>query len=160
MFDWSNNFINWLIFVGLGVFLWTRIMPAVLAKRKDRIQTALDDASSTREEGKKFLVEQGRRIENAQKDADQILVDARKVAEELAQQMDEQTRKEAADLEHKITDQIEAHRQITITELRAHAAEVAMRLAEASVSGSITEEVKKGLEERFSAELDSIGKNQ
>jgi F-type H+-transporting ATPase subunit b len=153
----KNNLFNWLILVGVIVWMWNKFMPAVFDERRRKILAAIDESRKAREEGTSFLAQQKDRIDNAEKDAEKILVEARQMAEQLKQQLAEQTRKDAADLERKIDQQIATHRQMVITELRSSAATVAVRLAEASLPGAITDNVKKGLQERFVSQFDSTG---
>lgn len=156
----ENNLINWVVLVVLLVLLWQKIMPPVFEARRRKIEHALSEASRAKNEGEKFIAEQRARIENAEKEAEQILVEAKRVAEEMRQQIAEQSKKDAEDLHRKIEQQIATNRQMVITELRSQAATVAVRLAEASLPGAITSSVKQGLQERFISQLDQIGSNR
>lgn len=155
--NFHNNLINWIILAVLLTVLWNRVMPAIITSRKGKITAALSDAARSKQEAQSFLETQKQRIANAEKEADQILVEAKKVAEQMKQQIIEQSKKEAADLEVKLVQQIETQRQMAITELRSQAAIGAVRLAEASLPGAITPTVKQGLQDRFVSQLDTIG---
>ena len=152
-----NNLANWIVLVILVGVLWTKFMPKTFGDRRRKIQTALDEATNARDEGTKFLASQKQRIDNAEREADQILVEAKEVAERMKLDIAEQTKKDAIDLQRKIEQQIQTHRQMVITELRSQAATVAVRIAEASLPGAITPNVKQGLQERFINQLDQIG---
>lgn len=153
----KNNLINWILLsVGLA-FLWFKFMPPIFSGRERKINEALNRAAIAREEGRKLLEDQRLRISNSEKEAEQILVDAKRVADEMRISISEQATKEAEDLQRKVDQQIATHRQMVITELRAQAATVAVRLAEASLPGAITANVKKGLQERFVTQLESLG---
>lgn len=153
----KNNLANWLILVILVGILWQKNMPKLFGDRRNKIETAIADAAKAQEEGTKFLADQRNRIDNAEKEADKILVEAKQVAESMKADIAEQTKKDAADLERKIDQTIATHRQMVITELRSQAATVAVRIAEASLPGAITDRVKQGLQERFISQLDQIG---
>lgn len=153
----DNNLINTVVLFGLLAFLWNKIMPGQFADRKQRIQSALDEAAKAKQAGQDFLETQKQRINNAEKEAEQILVEAKEVAERMKQEIADQTKKDAVDLEHKLTQQIETQRQMVITELRSLSATVAVRLAEASLPGTITPAVKQGLQDQFLTQLDTIG---
>jgi F-type H+-transporting ATPase subunit b len=159
-FNFHNNLINFLVLVVLLGLLWNKMMPALLASRKEKVHAALTDAARTRQEGEEFLQTQKQRIANAEREAEDILVEARRVAEQMKTQITEQTKKDAVDLEQKLVQQIETQRQMVITELRSQAAIGAVRLAEASLPGAITPKVKKGLQDRFVSQLDTIGSNK
>lgn len=153
----ENNLINWAVLMVLLGVLWSKTMPGLFTARRNRIETALTEAGRAKQEGQAFIASQRERIANAEKEADQILVEAKKVAEEMKQQIAEQTKKDSEDLRRKIDQQIATHRQMVITELRSQAATLAVRLAEASLPGAITPNVKNGLQERFIDQLDSLG---
>lgn len=156
-FNFQNNLINWIVLAVLLCILWKRMMPAIFAARRTKIETLINDAARDKEDGRVFLEAQKQRIGNAEKEAEQILVEAKNVANQMKQQMADQTKKDAADLEVKLTQQIETQRQMVITELRSTAATVAVGLAQASLPGAITPAVKQGLQERFIQQLDTIG---
>jgi F-type H+-transporting ATPase subunit b len=155
-----NNLANWIVLAILLGVLWQKNMPKLFDDRRRKIDTALADAARAQEEGKRFIAEQTTRIENAEKEADKILVEAKELAERMKIDIAEQTKKDSADLEKKIEQQIATHRQMVITELRSQAATVAVRIAEASLPGAITSSVKQGLQERFINQLDQIGTNR
>jgi len=156
----SNNIINWVILVGVIVYFWNKFMPPIFAARHQRIQGAIDDAAHAKRDGEDFLQEQKQRIANAETEAKKILEDAKQTAASMKQQESEVIKKEIAELEKKLEQQIATHRQMVITELRSQAAVAAVRLAEASLPGAITDNVKKGLQERFVSQLDQIGANK
>lgn len=153
----ANNLINWILLVFLLGVLWARVTPAMFASRKDRIESALREAEAARVEGQTFLKEQERKIENAEKDAEQILVEARRVAEEMRVQMAADTKTEAETLRKKIEQQIASERQQAITEMRSQAATVAVRLAEATLPGAVSDSARKRLLGEFIQQVDTIG---
>jgi F-type H+-transporting ATPase subunit b len=156
----SNNLINWLVLAGLIVWLWQKFMPPIFEARRKSIQGNIDDATRAKREGEDFLTEQRQRIANAENEAKKILEDAKQTAASMKTQESETIKKEIAELEKKLEQQIATHRQMVITELRSQAAVAAVRLAEASLPGAITDNVKKGLQERFVSQLDQIGANK
>ena len=155
----ESNLINWLLLVAFLVYLWMKFMPGIFKDREDRITTALREAEQARLEGRKFQEEQQTRIANAEKEAENILVEAKQMAERMKTEMSVEMRKDADSLQKKIDQQIATERQMAITELRSQAATVAIRLAEASLPGAITPNVKNGLQDQFIKQLDSIGNN-
>jgi F-type H+-transporting ATPase subunit b len=156
----KNNLANWIVLVILLAVLWQKNMPKLFADRRRKIDTALTDASKAQTEGERYITEQRDRIQNAEREAEQILVEAKQLAERMKVDIAEQTKKDSADLEKKIEQQIATHRQMVITELRSQAATVAVRIAEASLPGAITNKVKEGLQERFINQLDQLGSNR
>ncbi len=152
----ENNLLNWALLVVLLVILWNRIMPAVFASRKDKIDSALKDATASRAEGQAFLLAQQERVSNASREAEQILVEAKSVAQQMKEQITQQTRHDGEDISRKTKQQIETEIQMAKAELRSQAAVVAMRLAEAALPGAITSSTRDKLQADFVKQLDSI----
>lgn len=153
----ENNLINWVVLTLALLFMWNKFMPPLFADRRKRIDQALAQAEQIKKEGETFLALQRERIANAEKEADGILVEAKQVAERMKTSINEQSKKDAVDLQKKIDQQIATHRQMVIAELRSQAAVVAVRLAEATLPGAITGNVKQNLQEGFIGQLESIG---
>ncbi len=153
----ESNLINWIVLtIGLA-FLWQKFMPGIFADRRQRIEQAITQAEKIKTDGETFMANQRVRIENAKEEADQILVEAKQVAERMKVSIADQAQKDAVDLQKKIEQQISTHRQMVIAELRSQAAVVAVRLAEATLPGAITANVKQNLQEGFIGQLDAIG---
>lgn len=148
-FDFENNLVNWLVLVVLLIWLMSRILPPVLKNRKETIETALSEASAARAEGLAFLAQQHQKMENAEKDADKILLEAKQIADKMRLDMEAQALKDAADLREKIEQEIANERQLAITELRAAAARASIVLTEASLAGAMTDSIKAKLMSQF-----------
>jgi F-type H+-transporting ATPase subunit b len=155
LLDFRNNVINWIVLVALVAWMMKSLLPPVFAARRERINTALDDAAKARSEGKTFLEEQEKRIANAEKEAEKKIVEAKEVAVQMRAQMEEQTRKEAADLSTKIDQQIANQRQLAITELRGAAARAAIKLSEAGLSQHLNAGAKQKLLDQFTEQLEA-----
>jgi F-type H+-transporting ATPase subunit b len=155
----ANNLINWLILVALLVYLWHKVTPAMFATRAQAIETALQDARSAKEEAQALREQQTKRLAQADHEAKQILLDARKLAEQMKQKIVEQTQADGQELARKITQQIAAQKQMAIEELRSQAALAAVKLAEAALPGAITDSTRVRLCDQFVQQLDGIGKN-
>jgi F-type H+-transporting ATPase subunit b len=156
LLDFNNNLVNWVILVVVLVYLWNKLMPAVFAERKNKIEIAIEEATLARKEGQEFLQTQQKRIANAEAEAKSILVEAKKVAEQMKVQLTEQTKTEVKELEAKITQQIANERQLAVTELRSQAAIAAVHLAEAALPGAITTSAKNKLLDQFIEQLETV----
>ena len=153
----ANNLINWILLVVLLGILWAKVTPAMFASRKERIETAIRDAATARQEAQSFLQEQEIRIANAEAGAEQILVEARRVAEEMRVQIAGDTKAETENIRKKIEQQIISERQQAVTEMRSQAATVAVRLAEAALPGCVSDTARKRLLGEFIQQVDTIG---
>lgn len=155
LFD--SNLINWILLVAILAYMWARLTPGMFAARKERIESALEEASRAHQEGQEFLEEQKKRIENAEAESQKILDEARKVATEMKVEIAAQTESDAKYLRERITQQINAEKQQAFTEMKSRAAVVAVRLAEASLPGAITDSAKARLHNQFVDQLESGG---
>lgn len=153
----ESNLLNWILLVVLLAYLWIKATPALFQSRQDKIASILEEAAKAKNEAEKFLDDQTRRIENAEQESQKILVEAKRVAEEMKQQIAEQTNQEVRDFERKISQAITAETQMAITELRSQAATVAVRLAETTLPGAMTASAKDRMLAEFVDQLETVG---
>lgn len=160
IFDWKSNVINWIILVGAMVWFVQKNLPGMFAQRERSIQESLDSARNAKEEAQKFLAQQKERVANAEKEAAQILEEAKQAAEQMKVQIKEQTAKEMADLESKFQSAIENERRVLVTEMRAAAARAAVELSEQYLAQAVNQEVKGKLLNQFMEQLDTVDTNE
>lgn len=143
---------NDLIKVVPGLMIWTIITFAIvffvlkklafgriqglIDQRRDRIAEALDEADHAREEARSMLAEQQRLVAEGKAQAEQILVEARRVGEAQRQR----TLAEAhADLERRLEENrkaIEADNQRLVEQIRREVVELTLLAAE-KVTGKV-----------------------
>lgn len=152
----SNNLINWLVLVGLIVWMWNKYMPATLAQRKNGIELALQNALAAKQEGEVFLAEQKKKLEQAEKESDKIVSEAKQVAKQMKVELEAQTQKDLADFAVRIDHDIATQRQMAITELRAQAAKAAIALTEKALPGVMNQTNSTRLMDQFVNQLDSL----
>lgn len=153
----ENNLINWIILMFLLIYGWARITPGIFAARKERIDAALKEAEQAKLEGQEFLKKQEAIIANAEEETKKILEEAKQAAATMAADIKKQAAAEEKSLKERIEQQIKAEQQQAITEMRSRAATVAVRLAEASLPGAITDSSKARLHNQFVDQLESGG---
>lgn len=152
----TTNVANWVILVIALVFLWIKVAPPMFRQREESIQRQIDEAKRAQEEGQKFFEEQNKRIANAEKEAERILEEAKKIAAAMQEDIREQTKKETADALRKIEQAIHGERSMAINQLRSQAATAAVRLAEATLKSAVTDTHQKRLMTQFVDQLDTI----
>lgn len=155
LFDFQNNIINWILLAIGVVFLWNKHTPPMFETRKRNILTALEDAATARKQGEQLLLEQQKRVANAEQEAAQILAEAKTLAAELKQQIIEQTAHDIVDLEKKMENRILNERQLMITEMRSAAARASIELTKEVLPTLMNATVKKNLLNQFMEQLDS-----
>lgn len=156
IFDFKSNVINWVILVGLLIYGINKLVPPMLASRERAIRDDLNSAAKVKAESDAFFLEQKQNLENAQKESDKIVEEAKTVAQQLKAEILSQTTKEVADLEKKIESAIANERQMIVTEVRTAAVEAAIHLSRGYLEKNVSESDNKRLLSQFMQELDSL----
>jgi F-type H+-transporting ATPase subunit b len=108
----------------------------MLDERRDRIRQSIEEAERAREEAQALIAEHRRMMSGARADAEEILAEARKVAESQRQHVREETE---ADRQRRLEEtrrQIEAETQRGLERIRAEVAELTL-VATAKVTGKV-----------------------
>jgi F-type H+-transporting ATPase subunit b len=108
-------------------------------ERRERIRRSLEDADDARDEARSLLEEHRALIGQARGQAEEILSDARRVAESQRQRVKDETE---ADRQRRLEEtrrQIEAETQRALMQIRAEVAELTL-MATAKVTGKVLED--------------------
>jgi len=143
---------NPLIEVRLGLMVWTIVcfgitfyvlkrfafgyIQKAIDDRRERIRRSIEEAEKARNEARRLLEEHRALIGQARGQSEQILADARKVAESMARRVKEETE---ADRERRLEEtkrQIEAETARSLTTIRQEIAELTL-IATSKVTGKV-----------------------
>jgi F-type H+-transporting ATPase subunit b len=146
---------NPLIQVRLGLMVWTIVcfgltflvlrrfafgpIQKIIDERRERIQSSIEEAEKARSEARRLLEEHRALIGQARGQAEQILAEARKVAESMARRVKEETE---ADRQRRLEEtkrQIEAETQRALEQIRTEVAELTL-IATTKVTGKVLED--------------------
>jgi len=146
---------NPLIKVTPGLMIWTLIafgitffvlkryafgrIQALIDERRERIRRSLDEADEARDEARRLLEEHRALIGQARGQAEEILSEARKVAEAMARRVKDETE---ADRQRRLEEtrrQIEAETHRALQQIRAEVAELTI-IATTKVTGKVLED--------------------
>jgi F-type H+-transporting ATPase subunit b len=146
---------NPLIQVRLGLMVWTIVcfgltflvlrrfafgpIQKIIDERRERIQSSIEEAEKARTEARRLLEEHRALIGQARGQAEQILAEARKVAESMARRVKEETE---ADRQRRLEEtkrQIEAETQRALEQIRTEVAELTL-IATTKVTGKVLED--------------------
>jgi len=146
---------NPLIQVRLGLMVWTIVCFAItffvlrryafgfiqkaIDERRERIHRSIEEAEKARTEARRLLEEHRALIGQARGQAEQILAEARKVAESMARRVKEETE---ADRQRRLEEtkrQIEAETQRALEQIRTEVAELTL-IATTKVTGKVLED--------------------
>ena len=148
---------NFLVFLAL---IWTfafKPISRMLNDRKARIEEGLRDAEQARRDRENAEAERLAAIQEARREANEILSRAQKVAEESRQADIAATKAELERMRERAAADIEAEKQRAIGELRKEVADLALRAASRVIGESMNSDREKRLVEQFIAETSEPG---
>jgi F-type H+-transporting ATPase subunit b len=141
---------NALISVTPGLMIWTIVcfgitffvlkryafgpIQKMLDARREQIRRSIEEAEEARDEARKLLEEHRALMSQARADAEQILVEARRMAEAMEQRMREETEAERQRRLEETRRQIEAETARSLAQIRTEIAELTY-LAASKVTG-------------------------
>ena len=159
-----------LIRVTPGLMIWTLVCFAItffvlrkyafgpiqriIDERRLRIRESIDEADRAREEARKLLEEHRALIAGARSDAEQILAEARRVADAQRERVREETE---ADRQRRLEDtrrQIEAETRRALEQIRAEVADLTLLATEKVVGKALDERDQRRLIDEAIAGLD------
>src|SRR5690242_15875349 len=118
-----------IVFYVLKRFAFGRIQTAI-DERRERIRLSLEEADRAREEARHLLEEHRSLIARARNDADEILAEARRIAESQRERVREETE---ADRQRRLEDtrrQIDAETRRALDQIRAEVADLTLLATE------------------------------
>ena len=146
---------NALISVTPGLMIWTIIcflialwvlkryafgpVQKMIDDRRDRIRRSLEDAEEAREEARRLLEEHRSLIGQARSEGEQILAEARRVADSQRERVREETEADRQRRLGEIERQIEAEVQRALGDIRAAVAELSL-VAASKVTGKVLDD--------------------
>jgi F-type H+-transporting ATPase subunit b len=146
---------NPLIEVRLGLMVWTIVcfgitffvlkrfafgqIQKIIDERRERIRRSIEEAEKARREARRLLEEHRALIGQARGQAEQILSEARKVAESMARRVKEETETDRQRRLEETKRQIEAETQRALEQIRTEVAELTL-IATTKVTGKVLED--------------------
>jgi F-type H+-transporting ATPase subunit b len=140
------NFV--ILLVILAVFAF-RPLQRMLAERRARIEEGLRDAEQARRDRESAETERVAALQEARREANEILARAQKVAQETRDADIAATKAELERLRERAAAEIESEKQRAITELRNEVADLALKAASKVVGETLTGERERRLVEEF-----------
>lgn len=154
--DFKSNVINWLILVGFLFYGINKLVPPMLAKRESSIKDEINVAVKMKAESDAFFLEQKQNLENAQRESENIVDEAKALANTMKAEIKSQTSREVADLQRKLESAIANERQMIVTEVRTAAVEAAVKLSRDYLEKNVDDADNKRLLSHFVEGLDSL----
>jgi F-type H+-transporting ATPase subunit b len=161
---------NALIQVTPGLMIWTVVcflitlwvlkryafgpIQRTIDERRERIRQAIDEADKAREEARSLLEEHRKLVGRAKSDAEEILAEARKVADANERRMREETEAERQRRLEETRRQIEAETRRALEQIRAEVVDLSLLAASKVTRKALDEEDHRRLIEEAVGELD------
>ena len=161
---------NPLIQVTPGLMIWTIVcflitlfvlkrfafgpIQTAIDQRRDRIRQSLDEADHAREEARRLLEEHRKLISSAQGDAEEILSEARRVADANERRMREELEADRQRRLEETRKQIEAETRRALEQIRLEVVDLSLLAASKVTRKSLDDADQKRLIEEAVGELD------
>jgi F-type H+-transporting ATPase subunit b len=124
----------------------------MLETRRERIEQGIRDADQARKDRESAEQERLASLNDARREANEILARAQKVAQETRDADIAATREELERMRVRATDEIEAEKSRALAELRGEVADLALQAAGRVVRETMTDQRQRRLVEEFLAE--------
>ena len=148
---------NFVVFLAIiWKFAFTPVSK-MLADRKARIEEGLKDAEQARRDRESAESERVAALQEARREANEILTRAQKVAQDSRDADIAATKADLERMRERAAADIEAEKQRAISELRTEVADLALRAASRVVGETMTSDREKRLVEQFLSETGDTG---
>lgn len=136
----------------LAKFAWPQIV-ANLDKREAKISGDVEAAEKTRAEAEAQLAAYKAKIAGAQRDADQIIEDAKKTAEQAKARIMDDANKQASDIVSRGKATVESERRAAMADLTDSIADLSVNAASKIIDQSLDTEAQRKLVEKYLNEV-------
>ena len=142
-----------LTFLVLKRYIFGPVQKAI-DERRERVRQSLAEADRAREEARRLLEEHRQLRAGARREAEEILAEARRVAESMRERVREETEQDRQRRLEETRRQIEAETQRALEQIRAEVADLALVAAEKVTRKSLDDSDQRRLIEEAIRELD------
>jgi F-type H+-transporting ATPase subunit b len=144
--------LNFIVFAVILYWLLGAPLSRMLAERRARVEEGLRDAEEARKARESAEAERVAALQEARREANDILNRAQKVADETRERDLAATREELERIRTRASADLEAEKQRAIGELRAEVADLALRAAGRVVGETMNDDRQRRLVDEFLAE--------
>jgi F-type H+-transporting ATPase subunit b len=147
--------LNFVFFAVLLYWLFGAPLTRMLTERRQRVEQGLADAEQARSDRESAESERLATLQEARREANDILARAQKVAQDSRDTDIAATKAELDRMRERATAEIDAEKQRAISELRGEVADLALAAASRVVGETISTDRERRLVEEFLAETGS-----
>ena len=139
----------------LSKFAWKPILSA-LKQREDAIKDSLEQAEKAKDEAKQILAENQNSLAKAEEESKKIIEQSRQFAENLKEQMLNESKAQAQKLVDDATSEIERKKNAAFDELKNQIADISIKAAEKILKENLDADKNKKLVDKY---ISDISKN-
>jgi F-type H+-transporting ATPase subunit b len=147
-----------ILWVILAKFAWPMIT-GMLDKRVTTIRESLEKAESARMESERLLEEQKAQLDEAKKQAAQIIADAKATGDAVRAEMMEQAKEDAHTLVERANAAIETEKNAAIAQLQSSVADLSVAVAGRVIGQDLSDTEHRKIIERYLAQAGSFDDN-
>lgn len=151
-FVWTSTVITLLAFVIL-YWLLSRYaigpLMSVMEKRRELVLSQLNEASTTREEAAAYVEQQKEALQQARKEAYDIIEQSRQTSGKQADQLIAQAKEESVRLKDEALRDIESEKNKAMAALRGEVGRVSVQIASKLIEKEIDEKSNEGLVDQY-----------
>lgn len=140
-YDFGSAFWNLMVFVCvlavLSIFVWPSVLGG-LQSREDKIREDLESAEKASVESQAILAGYQSKLDEAAKQAHEMLAEARRDAELNGQRIIEQAKADAAAQRERALADIENAKKVAMADIASHTSDMAMQVARGIVGRELT----------------------
>ena len=144
--------ISFLIFLAILYFAAFRRIGGVLEERRSRIEQGLEDAAQARKDREQAEAERAATLQEARREANEILTRAQKVAQDTRDADIAATKADLERMRERAAAEIDAEKQRAIADLRNEVTDLALRAAGRVVGETLSTERERRLVADFLSE--------
>ena len=149
--------LNFIFFAVLLYWLFGAPLTRMLKERRARVEQGLADAEQARKDRESAEAERLAAIQEARREANEIISRAQKVAQDTRDADIAATKAELDRMRERATSDIDAEKQRAITELRSEVADLALQAAGRVVGETMSSDRERRLVQEFLAETGQTG---
>nr|WP_305121048.1 F0F1 ATP synthase subunit B [Saccharibacillus sp. JS10] len=122
---------------------------SVMEKRREMVLSQLNEASATREEAAAYVEQQKEALQQARKDAYDIIEQSRQTSSKQADQLIAQAKDESTRLKDEALRDIESEKNKAMAALRGEVGRVSVQIASKLIEKEIDEKSNEGLVDQY-----------
>lgn len=155
---WEN--ILWAI-LAFGILYWALNKFAfgklfdVMEKRRQLVLNSLNEAAESREQAKEYIAQQKQELDNARKDAYQIIEQARVTSAKQSEEIIKSAQEESSRLKQEALNDIEAEKSNAVAAIRSEVGGISVQIASKIIEKQIDEKSQKELVDQYLKEVKS-----